>query len=112
MGSGLKVWDADTEANIKVNHLREVTNSIALIKNQPTPDGILSYEIFGTSSQSRRETMAYIDLHGHYMYPNAAVKLRSYNKTLSEILFGTTLYSFDKKTGQFTKDDENGSSGP
>lgn len=112
MGSGLKVWDADIEANIKVNHLREVTNSIALIKNQPTPDGILSYEIFGTSSQSRRETMAYIDLHGHYMYPNAAVKLRSYNKTLSEILFGTTLYSFDKKTGQFTKDDENGSSGP
>src|SRR5699024_6336348 len=66
LGSGLKVWEADIEANIKVNNLREVTNSIALIKNQPTPDGILSYEIFGTSSQSRRETMAYIDLHNHY----------------------------------------------
>lgn len=110
--SGLKLWDADIDTVIRVNNLKEVTNPIALIKNQPTPDGVLSYEIFGTSSQSRRETMAYIDLHGHYMYPNAAVKLRSYNKTLAEILFGTGLYSFDKKTGQFIKDDVNGTSGP
>lgn len=110
--SGLKLWDADIDTVIRVNNLKEVTNPIALIKNQPTPDGVLSYEIFGTSSQSRKETMAYIDLHGHYMYPNAAVKLRSYNKTLAEILFGTGLYSFDKKTGQFIKDDVNGTSGP
>lgn len=112
MGQGLKMWGADIDKIIAVNNLQEVTNPISMIKNQPTPDGILSYEIFGTSNQTRRETMAYIDLHGHYMYPNAAIKLRSYSRTLSEILFGNGLYTFDKKTGQFTKDDENGESGP
>lgn len=112
MGNGLKLWGADIEAIVKVNKLQPCTNPISMIKNQPTPDGVLSYEIFGTSSQARKETMAYIDLHGHYMYPNAAVKLRSYNRTLSEVLYGTGLYTFDKKTGQFTKDDINGSSGP
>lgn len=112
LGNGLRVWDADIEANIKINHLKEVTNSVALVRNQPTPDGVLSYEIFGSSTQARRETMAYIDLHGHYMYPNAAAKLRSYSSLLSEILFGTTLYSFDQKTGTFARDDENGTSGP
>lgn len=110
--SGLKLWNADIDAVIKINSLQEVTNPIALIRNQPTPDGILSYEIFGASSQSRKETMAYIDLHGHYMHPSAANKLKAYNKTLSTILFGNGSYSFDKKTGEFTKDDINGSSGP
>ena len=77
----------DVEKFIRLNSLQEVTNPIMLNKNMPTPDGVLSYEIFGTSQNDRRNRMAYIDLHGHYMHPLAATKLASYDRRLSRILY-------------------------
>ena len=82
----------DIEKFIRINNLQEVTNPIYLNKNVPTPDGVLSYEIFGSSQESRKQKMAYIDLHGHYMYPIAALKLASYDRTLSKVLYAQGQY--------------------
>ena len=101
----------DIEKFIRINNLQEVTNPIYLNKNVPTPDGVLSYEIFGSSQESRKQKMAYIDLHGHYMYPIAALKLASYDRTLSKVLYAQGQYRLEKD-GTLVQDTENGNSGP
>lgn len=55
---------------IKVNDLQPVTNPIFFNRNNdPTPDGLLSNEIFGITSVQRRETFGYIDLHDYFIHP-------------------------------------------
>ena len=110
-GKGLYQDLLDVDKFIRVNHLQEVTNPIYLSKNAPTPDGVLSYTIFGTSSQDRKTKMAYIDLHGHYMHPLAAVKLNSYDRRLNKILFSQAKYTLTKD-GDLIEDDDNGKTGP
>lgn len=107
---GLYTQILDMEKFIKVNDLKECTDSVFLMKNVPTPGGVLSYEIFGTSQQERRSRMAYIDLHGHYMHPLAATKLASYDRTLSKVLYAQGRYKLTKE-GALVEDEE-GNSGP
>lgn len=48
---------------VKVNKIQEVTNPIFFTRNNsPTPDGLLSNEIFGISKDDRANTFAYISL--------------------------------------------------
>lgn len=55
---------------IKVNKLSEVSNPIFFNRNnQPTPDGLLSNEIFGITTNERRETFAYINLEEYFIHP-------------------------------------------
>lgn len=106
---GLYTELLDIEKFIRINNLQEVTNPIFIDKRAPTPDGVLSYEIFGTSQEERRNRMAYIDLHGHYMYPLAAVKLASYDRTLSKVLYAQGRWKL--VDGALIEDPE-GNSGP
>ena len=59
---GLKVDLLDMEKFVRINNLQPCTNPIFLDRNVPTEDGVLSYKIFGTSQQERKNRMAYIDL--------------------------------------------------
>lgn len=96
---------------IKVyNITTPVTNPIMLSNGVPTSNGILSYEIFGTSQEDRKNRFSYIDLHGHYMNPMAALKLGSYDRKLYDCLFSNGKYRLEKD-GTLVKDDE-GQSGP
>lgn len=104
--AGLYTDLMDVDKFIRLNSLQEVTNPIMLNKNTPTPDGVLSYEIFGTSQEARRNRMAYIDLHGHYMHPLAAVKLASYDKRLSKILYSQGKWKLDKNGDLIENKDE------
>lgn len=112
-GAGLNVDIinmATFDQDIRVNNLKEVTSPIMLDNGVPAADGVLSYEIFGTSQEERKNRFAYIDLHGHYMAPLAALKLNSYDRTLSDALFARGRY---KLTSDGTLvEDENGNSGP
>lgn len=55
---------------IKVNHLKEVTSPIGLTSTKmPNPDGIYSYDIFGYTTEDRKNTFAYVDLRGNYFHP-------------------------------------------
>lgn len=97
---------------VRINALQQVTNPIYVDKRAPTPDGVLSYEIFGTSVSERRARMAYIDLGGHYMHPLAANLLYAYDRRLSDLLFARKYYRFDKEKGDLIEDPENGRAGP
>lgn len=108
--NGLYEQLLDMDKFIRINQLRECTNPIFIDRRIPTPDGVLSYEIFGTSQEERKSRMAYIDLHGHYMHPLAAVKLASYDRTMSKVLMSQGRWRLDKDT--LVEDPENGDSGP
>lgn len=101
----------DIDKFITVNKLQEVTDPIFIHKNTFTPNGVLSYEIFGTSVEERRSRMAYINLHGHYMHPLAAKKLKAYDRKLNDILMAVGRYKLSTD-GELIKDDENGETGP
>lgn len=110
MSNGLTLDLLPMDKFIKLNNLQEVTNPIYLIKQTPTPDGVLSYEIFGTTQDDRRNRMAYIDLHGHYMCPIAAKKLKAYDRRLDNILYSVKKYRLDGD--DLVEDQENGNTGP
>lgn len=110
MATGLTLDILDVEKFISLNKLVPCENPIFLDRNMPTRDGVLSYEIFGTSQEERRNRFAYIDLHQHYMHPLAATKLSGYDRTLSKVLFSQSAYIL--KDGALIEDYENGRSGP
>lgn len=108
---GLTANILDVDRFVAINHLQPVTNPQFIDRNVPTPDGVLSYTIFGTSQDDRRNRMAYIDLAPfHYMTPLAAVKLSSYDRTLSKLLYSQGRYRLEKD--HLVEDPENGDSGP
>ena len=59
---------------VEVERLREITTSNMFTKSssEPDPEGLVSYEIFGDPSSSKRKTtFAYIDLGGTFINPLA-----------------------------------------
>lgn len=59
-----------TDKVFEVYKVKPVTNAIMFSKgNVPTPDGLFSYEIFGTTPTERRNTVAYIDLKRKFFSP-------------------------------------------
>lgn len=108
---GLKVDLLDMEKFVRINNLQPCTNPIFLDRNIPTEDGVLSYKIFGTSQQERKNRMAYIDLAPyHYMTPLAATKLSTYDRTMSRCLLSQGRFKI--VDGTLVEDPENGDSGP
>lgn len=108
--NGIWVDMNDMERFIRINNLQEVTDPIMLVNGVPSPKGVLSYEIFGTSQKERRHRFAYIDLHGHYMNPMAAVSLSAYDRTLNDVLLARGRWKLEKD-GTLVHDDE-GDTGP
>lgn len=68
--SKLVVDILDPKRFIKVNELKEVSNPIFFDRNnQPTSDGLMSYDIFGITTTERREIFGYIDLGDWFIHP-------------------------------------------
>lgn len=60
----------DQERLIKVNDLQEITNPVMFnAGNGPTPEGLLSNEIFGITKNERAGIFAYIDLKEYFIQP-------------------------------------------
>ena len=69
-GNHLRVSLLDVDRFVKVNELKPVTNPITFQRNNiPTPDGLLSNEIFGITMYDRSNTFAYIDLEEYFIHP-------------------------------------------
>ena len=69
-GNHLRVDLINPDKLVEVNDLKEVTNPVFFIRNSiPTPDGLLSNEIFGITKYDRANTFAYINLHGVFISP-------------------------------------------
>lgn len=94
---------------VKLNKLKPVTNPITFERdNTPTVDGLLSFDIFGSDTNSRKGKMAYIDLQIHFFHPHVYKVIKRFFRNVDYIISGTKYYRIEK--GQLIED-ENGETG-
>lgn len=97
----------DVERFVKANSCQAVSNPIAFIKGgKPTPDGLLSEQIFGITHAERYGIYAYIDLGGWFIQPLAYKRLCRLNAKVKAIVYGTQAFSV--KSGELIEDPEGG----
>ena len=95
---------------ISINGLQEITSPILFQRGDiPHPNGLISNEIFGVTTKSRRETYAYIDLHGYFFHPHVFKAIRRMYRNIDKIINGELYCSIDKD-GTLVLDD-NGETG-
>ena len=100
----------DVDKFVKVNELQEITNSVYFSRDGiPSPDGLLSNEIFGISKEDRSNIFAYIDLGGWFLHPLIYKIWSRMDSNLTAIIHGTKSFRIDA-AGQFVED-ENGENG-
>ena len=96
---------------IDINKLPEITSPILFQRGDiPHPEGLISNEIFGVTTRSRRQTYAYIDLHGHFFHPHIYKAIRRMFRNIDKIVNGEMYFSLDE-TGHLVPDENNGSTG-
>lgn len=106
----MKINLFDMDEFIELNHLKEITSPILFERGGiPNPNGLVSNEIFGINIRSRKETYAYIDLHGHFLHPHIYKIMKRVFRNIDKIINGEDYYSIDKD-GHLIKD-ENGETG-
>lgn len=95
---------------IQVNKLKEVTNPIYFVSNGiPTPDGLLSNEIFGISKDQRANIYAYVDLHKNFIDPLSYKIWCRMDKKIKECVHGIKNFKINAQ-GQL-EEDPNGENG-
>ena len=81
---------------IRVNELEEITSPTLFERGDiPASRGLVSNEIFGTTPKSRRDTFAYIDLHGHFFNPHIYKVLKAVFRNIEKIVDGTKYFNID-----------------
>lgn len=107
----MKVGLLDIKKLIIANGLKQVTNPILFESgNVPTPDGLLSLEIFGTTSRERKYNYAFIDLKGVFLNPYVYKILKRLDRRIENIVHSSKRYIIDED-GKFVEDEENGGTG-
>lgn len=87
----------DIEGFVKQNELAEITNPVFFIRdNYPTPDGLLSNEIFGISKADRSGTFAYIDLGDVFMHPLCYKVWTRLDSKIRDIVHGIKNFIIDE----------------
>lgn len=111
MSSHFSMELVDTSKLIKVNNLKEISNPITFVRRGvPSPDGLLSNEIFGITKDERANTFAYIDLHEEFLHPFIYKTWGKLDSKIKECIHGTHKYIIDSK-GELEEDDEHGQCG-
>lgn len=106
----MKIDIFDVKEFIDANNLQEIKSPILFQRgNVPHPDGLVSNEIFGVTTKSRRETYAYIDLHGHFFNPHIYKAIHRMFRNIDKIVNGESYYSINEKG--YLVLDENGDTG-
>ena len=96
---------------IGINGLKEVSDPVLFERGMvPTTEGLLSTEIFGTTVTDRRDTFAYINLHGHYFHPFIYKMLNRMNRNFESAVNGSKKFIIDPD-GQLVVDEEKGQTG-
>lgn len=106
----MKIDLFDVAELVELNHLQEITSPILFQRGDvPHPHGLVSNEIFGITTKSRKETFAYIDLHGHFFHPHVYKAIRRMYRNIDKIVNGELYVSIDKNG--YLKNDEMGDTG-
>ena len=110
MTQSLQLEQLDQDRFIKANNLKEVTNPVMFQHgNRPTPDGLLSYEIFGITTEERSGIFAYIDLKERFIQPYYYKIWLKIDRNLRACVYETQNFVIDKD-GYLVPDD-NGDTG-
>lgn len=110
MAQSLQLEQLDQDRFIKANNLKEVTNPVMFQHgNRPTPDGLLSYEIFGITTEERSGIFAYIDLKERFIQPYYYKIWLKIDRNLRACVYETQNFVIDKD-GYLVPDD-NGDTG-
>ena len=81
---------------VEINHLKEVTSPVLFQRGDvPDPNDLVSNEIFGVTTKSRKETFAYINLYGHFFHPHIYKAIRRMFRNIDRIVDGSQFYSID-----------------
>lgn len=98
----------DVEKFVRVNECKCISNPIVFQNaNKPTPDGLLSNEIFGITHAERYGIYAYIDLGGEFINPLCYKRLVRINGKIKAIVHGIQNYSI-AENGELIEDDNGG----
>lgn len=100
----------DMDKYIKMNGLekKQVTNPVFFTKgNQPTPDGLLSNEMFGITRVDRAGTFGWIDLGGTYLDPSCYKQLCKLDKRFKSIVHQIESYKVNS-SGELVEDPNGG----
>ena len=107
----MKIDLFDVAESIELNKMQEITSPILFQRGDiPHPEGLVSNEIFGITTKSRKETYAYIDLHGYFFHPHVYKAIKRMFRNIEKIISGEMYYSLDKN-GRLVVDNENGNTG-
>lgn len=107
----MKIDLFDIDEFVELNGLQEVTSGVLFQRNNVKhPDGLISDEIFGVTVRDRKNTFAYIDLHGKFFHPHVYKVLLRLYRNVDKIIDGSLYVSLDKD-GHIVKDDEAGETG-
>ena len=81
------------------NNVKEITNPTFFGYNGlPTPDGLLSNEIFGITQADRAGIFGYIDLVEYFIDPSCYKALLRLDRKFNEIVHGTNFFTINDKT--------------
>lgn len=101
----------DIDKFIKRNNVKEITNPTFFGYNGlPTPDGLLSNEIFGITQADRAGIFGYIDLVEYFIDPSCYKALLRLDRKFNEIVHGTNFFTINDN-GELVEDYENGKTG-
>ena len=101
----------DPDDFVKKNECKEVINPIFFIRDGiPTPDGLLSNDIFGLTREERANIYGYIDLCGTFLNPFIYKLWCRMDKSIPNIVHGLKGYKLDSN-GYIIEDIENGETG-
>ena len=107
----MKIDVFDINEFIEINHLQEVTSPILFQRGDvPHPNGLISNEIFGVTTKSRKQTFAYINLYGHFFHPHVYKALKRMFANIEKIVSGDKYYSINE-FGYLVEDNINGDTG-
>lgn len=107
----MKIDIFNVQEFIDLNELEEITSPILFQRGiVPDPKGLISNDIFGVDVRSRKNTFAYIDLHGHFFNPHIYKAFTRLWRNIEKVINGDFFYNIDEN-GLLYKDDENGRTG-
>ena len=108
----LDVFDINKFIQINKSVVHEVTDNIFFDKDKrPTPNGLFSYELFGTTPRERKSNWGYIDLQNKFINPVLYITFKKLIPTMIDgIISGMLRVNMDKD-GILVIDQQNGFTG-
>lgn len=94
----------DVDRFVHVNNCKPVSDPRAFIREAiPSPEGLLSQEIFGVTQADRAGTFAYIDLHGYFIDPSCYKAWCRIDSNVKNIVHGLDTYRINDR-GELVQD--------